>query len=111
MELETPLRFFRSSLIGRMCAHYSAIADHKLVTLTSLVKMRTPQQKVQCVLCLWSARNLNQRVQRRVRTECNVNPPKLKSVSDRGWLCHEFEPSTAKDPPCRAVMHTKSIES
>ncbi|GFT09388.1 hypothetical protein TNCV_5062531 [Trichonephila clavipes] len=32
-------------------------------------------------------------------------------VSDRGWLCHEFEPSTTKDPPCRAVMHDKSVES
>ncbi|GFU74634.1 hypothetical protein TNCV_4629051 [Trichonephila clavipes] len=25
--------------------------------------------------------------------------------------CHEFEPSTTKDPPCRGVMHVKSIES
>ncbi|GFV27745.1 uncharacterized protein TNCV_4169671 [Trichonephila clavipes] len=25
-------------------------------------------------------------------------------VSDRGWLCHEFEPSTIKDSACRAVM-------
>ncbi|GFX75118.1 hypothetical protein TNCV_3170451 [Trichonephila clavipes] len=30
--------------IGRKCMHYSAIADNKLVTLTSLVKMGTPQQ-------------------------------------------------------------------
>ncbi|GFV59025.1 hypothetical protein TNCV_1814141 [Trichonephila clavipes] len=22
-------------------------------------------------------------------------------VSDRGWPCHEFKPSTTKDPPCR----------
>ncbi|GFY20699.1 hypothetical protein TNCV_1119331 [Trichonephila clavipes] len=32
-------------------------------------------------------------------------------VSDRGLPCHEFEPSTAKDPPCRAAMHVKSVES
>ncbi|GFX77653.1 hypothetical protein TNCV_1105701 [Trichonephila clavipes] len=32
-------------------------------------------------------------------------------VSDRGWPCHEFEPSTTKDPPCRGAMHVKSIES
>ncbi|GFV06614.1 hypothetical protein TNCV_2949361 [Trichonephila clavipes] len=32
-------------------------------------------------------------------------------VSDRGWSCHEFEPSTTKDPPCRAAMHVKSVES
>ncbi|GFT61711.1 SCAN domain-containing protein 3 [Trichonephila clavipes] len=32
-------------------------------------------------------------------------------ASDRGWLCHEFEPSTTKDPPCRAAMHAKSVES
>ncbi|GFU70241.1 hypothetical protein TNCV_903831 [Trichonephila clavipes] len=31
-------------------------------------------------------------------------------VSDRGWPCHEFEPGTTKDPPCRAAMHVKSVE-
>ncbi|GFT01835.1 hypothetical protein TNCV_4206121 [Trichonephila clavipes] len=31
--------------------------------------------------------------------------------SDRGLPCHEFEPSTIKDPPCRAAMHVKSVES
>ncbi|GFX71853.1 transposable element Tcb2 transposase [Trichonephila clavipes] len=25
--------------------------------------------------------------------------------------CHEFEPRTTKDPPCRAAMHIKSVES
>ncbi|GFV45719.1 hypothetical protein TNCV_2839731 [Trichonephila clavipes] len=25
--------------------------------------------------------------------------------------CHEFEPSTTKDPPCRAAMHVESVES
>ncbi|GFT51043.1 histone-lysine N-methyltransferase SETMAR [Trichonephila clavipes] len=28
-----------------------------------------------------------------------------------GWPCREFEPSTTKDPPCRAVMHVKSVKS
>ncbi|GFV09586.1 hypothetical protein TNCV_3159831 [Trichonephila clavipes] len=32
-------------------------------------------------------------------------------VSDRGWPCHEFEPSTTKHPPCRGVMRVKSVES
>ncbi|GFU25950.1 hypothetical protein TNCV_5104491 [Trichonephila clavipes] len=32
-------------------------------------------------------------------------------VSDRGLPCHEFEPSTTKDTPCRAAMHAKSVES
>ncbi|GFU62466.1 hypothetical protein TNCV_2204011 [Trichonephila clavipes] len=32
-------------------------------------------------------------------------------VSDRGLLCHGFEPSTNKDPPCWGVMHVKSVES
>ncbi|GFU05851.1 uncharacterized protein TNCV_3394461 [Trichonephila clavipes] len=36
---------------------------------------------------------------------------RLVWVSDRGLPCHEFEPSTTKDPPCRAVMHVKSVES
>ncbi|GFW28374.1 uncharacterized protein TNCV_4640391 [Trichonephila clavipes] len=45
--LETTSRFFGTSPIGRTCAHYWAIADDKLVTLTSLLKMGTPQQKVQ----------------------------------------------------------------
>ncbi|GFV33667.1 hypothetical protein TNCV_4567821 [Trichonephila clavipes] len=31
-------------------------------------------------------------------------------ASDRGWLCHEFEPSTTKDPQCRAAMHAKTVE-
>ncbi|GFW54816.1 hypothetical protein TNCV_2654561 [Trichonephila clavipes] len=31
-------------------------------------------------------------------------------VSDRGLPCHEFKPSTTKDPPCRAAMHAKSVE-
>ncbi|GFX10320.1 hypothetical protein TNCV_1867151 [Trichonephila clavipes] len=25
-------------------------------------------------------------------------------VSDRGLPCHEFEPSTTKDPPCKAAI-------
>ncbi|GFX43884.1 hypothetical protein TNCV_4111631 [Trichonephila clavipes] len=25
--------------------------------------------------------------------------------------CHEWEPSTTKDPPCRDQMHVKSVES
>ncbi|GFU45739.1 hypothetical protein TNCV_3374061 [Trichonephila clavipes] len=29
----------------------------------------------------------------------------MVKVSDRGWLRHEFDPSTTKDPPCRAAMH------
>ncbi|GFU57964.1 hypothetical protein TNCV_5083241 [Trichonephila clavipes] len=32
-------------------------------------------------------------------------------VLDRGWPCHEFEPSTAKEPPCRGTMYVKSVES
>ncbi|GFV66813.1 hypothetical protein TNCV_1780301 [Trichonephila clavipes] len=32
-------------------------------------------------------------------------------VSDRGLPCHEFEPSTTEDPPCRAAMHVKSVKS
>ncbi|GFS56416.1 transposable element Tc1 transposase [Trichonephila clavipes] len=32
-------------------------------------------------------------------------------VSDRGWPCHEFEPSTTKDPPCSGAMHVKSAMS
>ncbi|GFV71081.1 hypothetical protein TNCV_1662391 [Trichonephila clavipes] len=32
-------------------------------------------------------------------------------VSDRGGPCHEFEPSTTKDPPCRGAMHVKSVET
>ncbi|GFV07231.1 hypothetical protein TNCV_1312291 [Trichonephila clavipes] len=32
-------------------------------------------------------------------------------VSNRSLPSYEFEPSTTKDPPCRAVMHVKSVES
>ncbi|GFY08743.1 hypothetical protein TNCV_5006561 [Trichonephila clavipes] len=30
---------------------------------------------------------------------------------DRGLPCHESEPSTTEDPPCRGVKHAKSDES
>ncbi|GFV78367.1 hypothetical protein TNCV_95241 [Trichonephila clavipes] len=36
---------------------------------------------------------------------------RMVKVSDRSWPCHEFEPSTTKDPPCRAAIHVKSVES
>ncbi|GFV36691.1 protein GVQW3 [Trichonephila clavipes] len=36
---------------------------------------------------------------------------RVVEVSDRGLPCHEFEPSTTKDPPCRAAMHVKTVES
>ncbi|GFW74897.1 hypothetical protein TNCV_2677651 [Trichonephila clavipes] len=36
---------------------------------------------------------------------------RVVQVSDRGLPCHEFEPNTTEDPPCRAVMHVKSVES
>ncbi|GFU08976.1 hypothetical protein TNCV_1318501 [Trichonephila clavipes] len=36
---------------------------------------------------------------------------RVVKVSDRGWPCDEFEPSTTKDPPCRGAMHVKSVES
>ncbi|GFV37484.1 hypothetical protein TNCV_5101881 [Trichonephila clavipes] len=42
---------------------------------------------------------------------CGGRGSRVVWVSDRGWLCHEFEPITGKDPPCRAEMHAKSIES
>ncbi|GFV25115.1 uncharacterized protein TNCV_591811 [Trichonephila clavipes] len=77
--LENPLRYFGSSLIGRTYAHYSAIADYKLVTQTSLAKMWMPQQKVQCVLWLTKFKSVT-RVLRRIRTEWNVDPPTSKSV-------------------------------
>ncbi|GFT40608.1 uncharacterized protein TNCV_3007841 [Trichonephila clavipes] len=53
---------------------------------------------------------------RRVEELMHVTPIEapfgvVLKASDRGWLCHEFEPSTTKDPPCRAAMHAKSVES
>ncbi|GFU85813.1 hypothetical protein TNCV_2036441 [Trichonephila clavipes] len=32
-------------------------------------------------------------------------------ASGQGPACHEFKPSTAKDPQCRKAMHEKSVES
>ncbi|GFV97055.1 uncharacterized protein TNCV_3526411 [Trichonephila clavipes] len=51
-----------------LCPHYLAIADNKLVTLASLVKTWTPQQKVQCEIWLTEFKSVTC-VQRRVRTE------------------------------------------
>ncbi|GFU70628.1 hypothetical protein TNCV_2971881 [Trichonephila clavipes] len=30
-------------------------------------------------------------------------------LTDSWPACHEFEPNAAKDPPCRGVMHLKSV--
>ncbi|GFT99571.1 DUF4817 domain-containing protein [Trichonephila clavipes] len=60
-----------TSQIGHTFMHYSAIADDDRVLLTSLVKMWTPQQKVQCVLWLTEFNSVT-RIQRRFRTEWNV---------------------------------------
>ncbi|GFW15105.1 hypothetical protein TNCV_172521 [Trichonephila clavipes] len=30
---------------------------------------------------------------------------RVVKVSDRASPCHEFEPSTTQDPPCREAMH------
>ncbi|GFW47789.1 uncharacterized protein TNCV_2829771 [Trichonephila clavipes] len=59
-----------------------AIADDKLFTLTSLAKMWTPQEKMQCVLWLTEFKSVT-RVQRHVRTEWNADP--LTSKSIRQW--------------------------
>ncbi|GFT43402.1 uncharacterized protein TNCV_4775301 [Trichonephila clavipes] len=40
-----------------------------------------------------------------IRSPIDFDSPEL-------WqACHEFDPSTTKDPPCRAAMHVKSVES
>ncbi|GFT22942.1 hypothetical protein TNCV_1857521 [Trichonephila clavipes] len=36
---------------------------------------------------------------------------KILATDNRGLPCHEFKPSTTKDPLRRAVMHVKSVES
>ncbi|GFS84497.1 hypothetical protein TNCV_4606761 [Trichonephila clavipes] len=36
---------------------------------------------------------------------------RVVKLSDRGWPCQEFDPSTTKDPPCRAAMYVESVES
>ncbi|GFU94358.1 hypothetical protein TNCV_1731551 [Trichonephila clavipes] len=33
---------------------------------------------------------------------------RVVKVSDRGWPCHEFEPSTTKDPSCRGTINENS---
>ncbi|GFY17170.1 hypothetical protein TNCV_1089461 [Trichonephila clavipes] len=48
---------------------------------------------------------------RKLRLKFGGRGSRVVLVSERGLLCHEFEPSTTKDPPCRAAMHVKSVES
>ncbi|GFX55470.1 hypothetical protein TNCV_267581 [Trichonephila clavipes] len=36
---------------------------------------------------------------------------RVVKLSDPGRPCHEFEPNTTIDPPCRGAMHVKSVES
>ncbi|GFV84719.1 hypothetical protein TNCV_4297011 [Trichonephila clavipes] len=43
---------------------------------------------------------------------CHGRGSRVVKVSDRGWPCHEFEPSTTKDPPCRVrAMGVASIDA
>ncbi|GFW21076.1 uncharacterized protein TNCV_2703161 [Trichonephila clavipes] len=78
-ELKTAPRIVGPSPIGRTNAHYSAIADDELVTMPTLVKMWMPQQKVQRVLWLTEFKSVTF-VQRRFRTQWNVDPSTSKSV-------------------------------
>ncbi|GFX95614.1 uncharacterized protein TNCV_4826281 [Trichonephila clavipes] len=41
----------------------------------------------------------------------NGRSSQVVKVSDSRLACHDFEPSTTKDPPCREVMHFKSAEA
>ncbi|GFY00170.1 uncharacterized protein TNCV_2835271 [Trichonephila clavipes] len=68
--LENPARIFGSSPISRTM-YYSAVAEDKIITLTSLVKMWMSKQMVQCVLCLTELKPFTG-VQWRVRTEWNI---------------------------------------
>ncbi|GFV69758.1 uncharacterized protein TNCV_1349111 [Trichonephila clavipes] len=80
------LREFRSNPIGRTCLHYSAVTDDKLATLTSLVKIWTPQQRMHYVLWFTKFKSIT-RVQRRVRTEWNgieFHPPVGKNCKGDG---------------------------
>ncbi|GFV31282.1 uncharacterized protein TNCV_1640341 [Trichonephila clavipes] len=77
--LENSPRFIGSSPIGHTCVHYSAIADDPFFTIISLAKIWTPQQMVQGVLRLTEFKSVP-RVQRRVRTDGNVDPPTTKSI-------------------------------
>ncbi|GFY25602.1 hypothetical protein TNCV_2487221 [Trichonephila clavipes] len=36
---------------------------------------------------------------------------RVVKVLYRDCPCHELEPSTTKDPPCRGAMHIKSVEN
>ncbi|GFW73822.1 hypothetical protein TNCV_1542761 [Trichonephila clavipes] len=45
-----------------------------------------------------------------LRVLMHVRGSRVVKVSDRGWPCHEFEPSTTKEPPCRGAMHVKSVK-
>ncbi|GFU61988.1 hypothetical protein TNCV_4022711 [Trichonephila clavipes] len=44
-----------------------------------------------------------------VESRSDRGSPAVK-VSYRGWPCHEFKPSTTKDPPNREKMHVKSVK-
>ncbi|GFU20363.1 hypothetical protein TNCV_967241 [Trichonephila clavipes] len=59
VDCKNPLRSLESNPIGRTCAHYLAIADDKLLTLTSLVKIRKPQQKKNTTFTQLSCRPLS----------------------------------------------------
>ncbi|GFY35534.1 uncharacterized protein TNCV_196371 [Trichonephila clavipes] len=72
VDWKTLPRCFGSTPTDRTCAQYSAVVDDKLATLTSLVKMWMPQQKMCCVLWLKEFLSV-MRAQRQVRTEWNAD--------------------------------------
>ncbi|GFU99496.1 hypothetical protein TNCV_4763571 [Trichonephila clavipes] len=43
--------------------------------------------------------------------ECLGHGRRVVKVSNRGWPCPEFKPSTTKDSPCSCAMHVKFVES
>ncbi|GFV19138.1 hypothetical protein TNCV_3223561 [Trichonephila clavipes] len=46
-----------------------------------------------------------------IRTTRSGRGSLVVKVTDSWPACHQFQPSTAEDPPCRGAMHVKSVKS
>ncbi|GFV97906.1 hypothetical protein TNCV_5069461 [Trichonephila clavipes] len=86
-----------------------------------------PQQKSRNKATFWATDLIILSHDQITRTTLELSPP-LQTTTPRQWqnlkrrqpsgqsigswlACHEFEPSTTKDPPCRGTMHVKPVES
>ncbi|GFV92313.1 uncharacterized protein TNCV_3949231 [Trichonephila clavipes] len=80
-----------------MGTHFQSVGKVKAKT-ANLLKMVAPNESQHCF-------------ERWKTSTQSGRGSQVAKVSDHDWPCHEFEPSTTKESPCRGVIHVKFVES